>query len=136
MKSPWLRVLVVDDETLITFLIEEMLADLDCHMVGPAYELSAALEMARGAEFDCAILDFNLAGKATGEVADVLRVRGLPFAVASGYAGLDFGPAFEAAPVLQKPFDSDHLTTVIKQLAGAIHRPPGPFDPGSRRQDG
>lgn len=117
-----LRVLVVDDEALITMLIEDMLDDLGCSTVGPAYQLGEALELARAGDFDCAILDLNLSGKSTDSVAEVLRGRGIPFAVASGYVGGDLGPAFAAAPVLQKPFNASHMGAVLEQLANTLRR--------------
>jgi len=75
------NVLVVDDEALIAMLIEDMLLDLGCKVVGPAYQLSEAVALARDSEIDCAILDLNLEGKPTLAVARVLRSRNIPFGV-------------------------------------------------------
>src|SRR5437762_14309152 len=44
------RVLVVEDEMMIAMLVEDMLSDLGCDVVGPAHGLEAALELARGDE--------------------------------------------------------------------------------------
>jgi CheY-like chemotaxis protein len=106
---PARRVLVVDDEALIAMLVEDMLSDLGCETVGPAYQLSEALTMAREADFDCAILDLNLEGQTTYPVAKVLRARNIPFAFASGYAVSDLGEGFGDVPVLHKPFNTAHL---------------------------
>ena len=40
------RVLVVEDEAAISMLLEDMLLDFGCEVVGPAARLSKALEMA------------------------------------------------------------------------------------------
>ena len=41
-----LRVLVVEDETLVAMLLEDMLGDLGCQVVGVASRVAAAVEMA------------------------------------------------------------------------------------------
>ena len=57
------RVLIVEDEALIAMLFEDMLADAECVVVGPAMNLRQALELAQGAEIDLAVLDVNLNGE-------------------------------------------------------------------------
>ena len=56
-----LRVLVVEDEAAISLLLEDMLLDFGCEVVGPAARLGAALELAQGESLDAAILDVNVA---------------------------------------------------------------------------
>ena len=68
------RVLLVEDEAMIAMLLEDMLGDLGCEVVGPAYALATALELAAGAPaIDVAILDVNIGGRPVFEVADALR---------------------------------------------------------------
>jgi len=70
------RVLLVEDEAMIAMLLEDMLGDLGCTVVGPAYALTSALALAAGeSPIDVAILDINLAGRPVFEVADALRAR-------------------------------------------------------------
>src|SRR6187200_2431178 len=85
-----LRVLVVEDEMMVSMLIEDMLGDLGCTVVGPASRLDEAIALANASELDCAVLDMNLAGQSIFPLADLLRARGAPFAFATGYgdAGL------------------------------------------------
>jgi CheY-like chemotaxis protein len=110
------KVLVVDDEALIAMLIEDMLSDLGCDVVGPAYRLNEALELARASEIDCAILDLNLEGKPTYPVAAVLRERNIPFVFASGYAMSQSNPEFNQVPVLQKPFNAGDIAAAIESM--------------------
>ena len=42
-----MRVLVAEDEFLVSMLLEEMLADLGCEVVGPYATLSAAVSISR-----------------------------------------------------------------------------------------
>src|SRR6185295_15398151 len=85
-----LRVLVVEDEMMVSMLIEDMLSDLGCTVVGPASRLDEALELAKADGIDCAVLDVNLGGQPIFPLADLLRQMGRPFAFATGYgdAGL------------------------------------------------
>lgn len=57
-----LRVLVVEDEMMVSMLIEDMLTDLGCVVVGPASRLDEAIELANCSQLDCAVLDVNLGG--------------------------------------------------------------------------
>ena len=47
MKSPFSgrKVLLVEDEMLVVWLLEDMLADLGCTVVGPASSVNQALAM-------------------------------------------------------------------------------------------
>ena len=111
------NVLVVDDEALIAMLIEDMLTDLGCQVVGPAYALNEAMALAQEAAIDCAILDLNLDGATTLPVAAVLRGRNIPFAFASGYADPALASDFKDAPVLQKPFNGADLAALMRSFA-------------------
>ena len=82
---PGLRVLVAEDEALVSMLIEDMLTEMGAAVVGPAATLDEAMTLAKGDGFDIALLDVNLAGKPIFPIADVLREKGVPFIFASGY---------------------------------------------------
>ena len=71
-----LRVLVVEDEMLVSMLVEDMLADFGCSVIGPAPDLDSAMALASSAEIDAALLDVNVAGRAIFPVADALKARG------------------------------------------------------------
>src|ERR1700710_134135 len=80
-----LRVLVVEDEMLVSLLIEDVLADQLCVIVGPYDRLGGALEAARTEAIDLAVLDVNIAGRKVYPLADVLAARHIPFLLLSGY---------------------------------------------------
>lgn len=115
-----LRVLVVEDEALVSMLVEDMLSDLGCTVIGPAAELEEALRLAGSAEMDAALLDVNLAGRPIFPVADVLKARGVPFAFASGYGAAGLSEAHRGSLVLQKPFRETDLRRVLEDLAAQI----------------
>lgn len=81
-----ISVLLVEDESAIAMLIEEMLEDLGCTVVASVAQLAKALQIAKVLEVDLAILDVNLAGERVFPVAQVLRERHIPFLFSTGYA--------------------------------------------------
>jgi len=108
------RVLVVEDEMMIAMLVEDMLADVGCEVVGPAHNLDTALEMARGGgKIDAAILDVNLGGQPVFPVADALYERGVPTIFSTGYGESGLRDADKGSPVLQKPFRAAELVAAL-----------------------
>ena len=116
------RVLVVEDELMIRMLLEGMLEDLGHSIAGQAGTIDEALELARNATFDVALLDVNVNGKPITPVAEVLVERGLPFVFASGYGQRGVPDAFKTRPALQKPFQiealGEALDAAVLQAAG------------------
>ena len=119
-KLTGLRVLVVEDEMMVSMLIEDMLAELGCDVVGPASRLEEAMKIAREADLDCAVLDVNLGGHPIFPLADLLRERGAPFAFATGYGDAGLREVDRGSPVLQKPFREGDLARVLRELQAAV----------------
>jgi CheY-like chemotaxis protein len=119
-KLDGLRVLVVEDEMMVSMLIEDMLGELGCLVVGPASRLDEAMALAREAEIDCAVLDVNLGGQPIFPLADLLRERGAPFAFATGYGDAGLRDVDRGSPVLQKPFREGDLARVLGELQAAV----------------
>ena len=115
-----LRVLVVEDEMMVSMLIEDMLSDLGCTVVGPAARLDEAMELARASDIDCAVLDVNLAGQPIYPLADLLRELGRPFAFATGYGDAGVREVDRGTPVLQKPFREGDLARVLTELRAKV----------------
>jgi CheY-like chemotaxis protein len=64
------RILVVEDEAMIRMLLEDMLGELGYTIAAEAARVEEALEAAKNADFDLAILDANLNGQPASPVAD------------------------------------------------------------------
>src|SRR4051812_42718091 len=107
------RVLLVEDEALIAMLVEDMIHDGGGEMVGSAGKLTEAVDLARSAQADVALLDVNLGGASSYPVADVLRGRGVPIVFASGYGSGALIQRFQDCPILDKPFDQHSLEQAI-----------------------
>ena len=110
------RVLVLEDEPVVAMLVEDMLVELGCIVVGPASRLDDALAMAEREKLDMAVLDINLGHSNSFPVAAVLERRSVPFVFATGYG--DRATPFPAAPVVAKPYHSADLYAAL-QLAVA-----------------
>jgi CheY-like chemotaxis protein len=107
------RVLIVEDEMLVSMLVEDILMDFGCTVVGTAARLKDAIEMAQSSEIDVALLDINLGGNRSFPVADILAERGVPFVFASGYGEQALEPPHQHRPVIQKPFSPDAIGNIL-----------------------
>jgi CheY-like chemotaxis protein len=114
-----MRVLIVEDEMTIAFMIEDMLLDLGHQVVSIAMRLPEALDAAARLDLDMALLDVNLDGLRSFPVAEILIRRGIPFAFSTGYGPAGLEEPFASRPVLQKPFLCADLQRVVAQTAHA-----------------
>ena len=115
-----LRVLVVEDEMMVSMLIEDMLSDLGCVVIGPAARLDEAIALAESTQIDCAVLDVNLGGQPIFPLADILRAKGAPFAFATGYGDAGLRDVDKGSPVLQKPFRETDLARILGELRAKV----------------
>lgn len=115
------RILLVEDEALVALLLEDFLADLGAVVVGPESQLEGAKLAAETEQLDAAILDINLHGHPSYEVADVLKRRGVPFAFATGYGKSGVDPEHRGVPVLMKPYRREDVAEVLADIV-----PPDP----------
>ena len=108
------RILIVEDEVVIAMMLQDMLADMEAVVVGPAYNLKSGLALAEFAEIDGAVLDVNLGNGTSADIADLLASRKIPFMLATGY-----GQATDnkhKVPVLQKPCLKHDLEFAFSRL--------------------
>lgn len=111
-----LRVLVVEDEMIVTMLLEDLLAELGHTVTATASHLEDAVRLAKAGGFDIAMLDLNINGRQTFPVAEVLRAQGVPFVFATGYGEAGLPDAWRGTPTLQKPFMGEDLALVLNRL--------------------
>jgi DNA-binding NtrC family response regulator len=104
------RVLVVEDEAMLSLSLEDMLRDLGCVVAGTAAKLDDALEMARTQDFDVALLDVNLGGKRVDPVAEAIKERGMPVIYVTGY-----GKTAASGFVLEKPHNAADLERTLSR---------------------
>lgn len=108
------HVLLVEDESLVLMLMEDLLLELGATKVVSAMRLDEATRLARRAEVDLAILDLNLAGLTSYPVAEIMRDRGVPIVFATGYGAIGHEEDWRAIPTISKPVTAAALTEALR----------------------
>ena len=108
--------MVVEDELLVAMLIEEILFDHGCEVIGPFSTVETALLAARDTHAQVAVLDVNLRGKRVYPVAETLEARGIPFLLMSGYGREGIPPEHPDWIAHAKPFLASDLVRAIAGL--------------------
>ncbi len=97
--------------------LEQLFGDLGWDMVGPATSLADAIPLAQTESLDAALLDVNLDGEMSWDIASHLLKRGVPFAFATGYdAKTVLPPALKNVPVVSKPYSLQDIETRLRSL--------------------
>ncbi|MCI0467175.1 MAG: response regulator [Beijerinckiaceae bacterium] len=116
-------VLIVEDDSMVAMILEDMLQELGCHVVGIASRVDTALMCIKAENFDIAVLDVNLEGEASYPAADLLILLHLPFLFATGYGAQAIPEKYCQHTVLQKPFRKqefeDALLRALREIPGA-----------------
>jgi len=111
------RVLIVEDEALVAMLLEDMLAEIGCEVVGSVSRIEEGVASAGTVAADLAVLDVNVAGQPVFPVAEALSARGIPFVFATGYGPAGLPDEWKGRPTVQKPFS---LAEVERCLSSAL----------------
>ena len=107
------KILIVEDEPLISMMLEDFLLSLGHRVSAICETVGDALLACDSSDFDVAILDVNLKGESVWPVATRLRERGIPFVLASGGHVDPPPPEFAHVPMIDKPFTIDRVTSAI-----------------------
>lgn len=113
------RALIVEDSMIIAMEAEDCLRELGVVEVEVTGSVEDAIAAINGADFELAILDYNLGEETSDAVANRLAERRIPFAVATGYGDLD--SHFEqlgAMSILNKPYSKADLRGLVETVAG------------------
>ncbi|HET9716058.1 MAG TPA: response regulator [Pseudolabrys sp.] len=110
------RVLLVEDEPLVSMMLADMLLAFGHKVDGPYNRFNDALLAAQTNNVQAGILDVNLGGDKTYAVADILASRNIPFAFVTGYGPDSITPEFADAPVLQKPIEAAKLHALLQSI--------------------
>lgn len=115
-----LRLLVVEDETMVAMMLEDMLDEFGCVVVDVAGTLSRGMALVAGEPlpFDGAILDVNLGGERVYPVANCLIERGVPFIFCTGYGRPGPETDFAHVPTLAKPYMPEDLQKILVTVMG------------------
>ena len=121
-----MRILILEDEPIIAFTLEDILLTIGCTHVTVAMNLAEAGTIAKGQDFDAAILDVNIQGKESYPVADELARLEVPYIFATGYGDLAHPDRHRNVPTLTKPYSVQDVADALARMCG----------PGQTDQDG
>jgi DNA-binding response OmpR family regulator len=110
------RVLVVEDDTLLAFEMQDILSDAGYDVVGPAATVAKALALIDSQPPHAAFVDCNLNGELATAVALALAAKNIPFAVVTGSDHESLPVAFSNALFAGKPFNAARLLEIAQSL--------------------
>lgn len=117
--TPGLRVLLVEDESLVAMLAEEILLEAGYEVL-LAMQLEQAIDAIRSYRFDAVVLDVNLGGGTTSfPLANYLVESETPFVFASGYGREAVHTEFPEHDVVQKPYSPASLLAAVSKAVRA-----------------
>ena len=116
------RILVLEDEVLLALDAAETLEELGVVVIGPVHRVEAALALLDHERPDAALLDVNINGSTSAEVATRLAAENIPFVLATGYG--DQSGISGQVTVIDKPYNRTQLRAAFLQIFGDAGRDP------------
>lgn len=106
-------ILVVEDEVIIAMALEDQLMESGAFPV-TASTLEQARDIIHSSQpIHAAILDVNVHGRTSYDIARLLEDRGIRFVFASGYGDSAAPPELAHVRVFTKPYDIDAISRVL-----------------------
>lgn len=115
MKN-WTSALILEDEPIVAFALEDMLLELGFKDVRLATTVEVALRHLKAGDPDVAVLDVNIRGQRSYGIAEKLRGSKVPFVFATGYGDAEHPEALREVPTLTKPYFLDDLEAILAGL--------------------
>ena len=109
-----LNFLIVEDEPIIAFNLEDILISLGCERVYLATHIEEALQLLEENDVDGAVLDVNIHGERSYPLAAELQRRSVRFIFATGYGDAEHPGEFASVPTLTKPYSSASLIAALR----------------------
>lgn len=111
------RIFIVEDEALVAMMMEAMIEELGAVVVGTEARIPEALNFVaqRHGDIDVAVLDLNLGGSRSYDIAQAISGHGIPIVFSTGYDDGTIEDAWRNHPLLSKPFQ-------LAELQGALAR--------------
>lgn len=119
-----LRILVVEDEALLSLELEMLLADWGYSVVGSAASGEEGIDAALELQPDIVLMDINLGSGIDGisAAAAIRHCRDTRFVFMTAYAVQDIASRLDGldAPVLHKPIRTDILRGILSDAAADL----------------
>lgn len=130
------RILVVEDQAFVAMHVQDILEEQGVAVIGPLARLKDALVAAEQEKFDAALVDIDLNGELSWPIADVLLLRGKPFAFTTGFQAAKILPErFSGAMSLVKPYVDRDVLDVVSKLVLQCQNVQGERRPSNTASD-
>ena len=111
-----MRILVLEDDVLISMDLARMVAELGHEAVGPFRRVADAVQAIRSEiAIDFALLDHSVGPTSSEEAGSALHERGIPFAFVTGRSREELPAVFSDVPMLVKPVARANLESLLSQ---------------------
>jgi DNA-binding response OmpR family regulator len=118
------RILVVEDEALIAFELEEIIKDAGGVVVGPFATIDEALRLIENENISAAILDMQLWEDTSPPLARRLADKNIPFLFYTAHS--DKIDLWVTVEIIKKPATSATLVSALAGLIGKSFTQPTP----------
>lgn len=108
--------MILEDDLLNAFLIEDTLKLAGHEIVGPAKTVPQALGLLEMEATDAAILDLQINDEMSYEVGRKLDQMKIPWAITTAHPPSFVGPQFSHVAFLSKPFGVAALLELVEKL--------------------
>lgn len=108
------RILILEDDVLLALDAAETIEEMGAVVVGPAHRIESAMTLLDSEQPHAALLDVNIAGSSSAEVAARLLRSGVPFVLATGYGAQHDIPG--SRTVIDKPYNRKQLQAALIDL--------------------
>jgi CheY-like chemotaxis protein len=112
-------VLVVEDDFFLAEDEKETLESVGATVLGPCADAAEAFALLSHQRPDCAVLDVNLGGAPSFDLARAMSAQAIPMLFATGYDASVIPPDLAHIPRLQKPVDLRALISAVAELRAA-----------------
>lgn len=114
------RILILEDDVLLAIDVAETIEEIGAEVVGPTHRVESAMRLLDVQRPDAALLDVNIVGGTSAEVARRLFRDGIPFVLATGYGSQNDIPGSRA--VVDKPYTRRQLQAAFEDLFSSEDR--------------
>ena len=105
--------LILEDEPIIGFALEDMLLSLGVEEIRLATTIGEARDCLAATLPQVAILDVNIRGERSYALARSLVEQRIPFVFATGYGDAEHPDGLRAIPTLTKPYSVEDLRAAL-----------------------
>ena len=109
------RVLILEDEPILGFALEDMLSEIGDWEIELCTRLEEAHKFVNNGLPALAILDVNIHGQLSYPIADRLLAAGVPYIFATGYGDLTHPQLHREAITVTKPYSLLHIADAVEK---------------------